>query len=211
MVMNNYSSLHHVKFQSREDTCKLAKPGSWWAKVDIQSPYYSVAIHHDDNKVTGLKWKFSGQHSDSYVFYTRLLFDARQGPARLHCISQTFHRYMHRRGYKDLVVYADDFLIVAPTYDMCNDTLHVLMRMLKKLGFSISWPKVLGPIQQITVQGININTVDCSISLGPDKLNKLNAKLDKFWAHKQGLWCCQRSQVLSVTHTRLSCDPEAYS
>lgn len=129
---------------------------------------------------------------------------------------------MHRRGYKDLVVYTDDFLIVAPTYDLCNDTLRILMRLLKKFSFSISWPKVLGPIQQITALGININTVDCGKlldKLGPDKLNKLNAKLDTFWAHKQakssscrallGLWCCQRRQVLSVTHTRLSCDPEA--
>lgn len=79
---NDYSSLDHVMFQSIEDACKFAKPGFWRVKVDLSSAYCSVAIHPDDYKVTGLKWKFSGQ---SYLFDT-VLFDARRGHAIFHRI-----------------------------------------------------------------------------------------------------------------------------
>ena len=39
--------------------------------------------------------------------------------------SHIYHRQfinlcIRRRGYMDMVVYIDDFLIVAPTYDLCT-------------------------------------------------------------------------------------------
>lgn len=85
---NNHLSLEQGKFQSIEDACKLDKPGSWCSKVDLQSAYFSLAIHPDDYKVTVLKWKFSGQESAACLFYTRLPFGARRGPAIFHHISE---------------------------------------------------------------------------------------------------------------------------
>ena len=51
---------------------------------------------------------------------------------------------------------------MAPIYDMCNNTLPVRIRLLKKLGFNNNWPKVEGPTQRSTFLGIDINTVDCT-------------------------------------------------
>ena len=52
----------------------------------------------------------------------------------------------------DVVVYIGDFQIVAPTYDLCNDTLHgilIVVRPLRKSGFNISWPKIVGTVKEI--------------------------------------------------------------
>lgn len=92
---------------------------------------------------------------------------------------------MQRRGYKDIVVYIDDFLIVTPTYEQCNEALHVLIRLLRKLGFCISWPKVVGLTQRITFLGVVIDTVASTLSLGADKLRKLDQELNAFWARKR--------------------------
>ena len=58
--------------------------------------------------------------------------------------------------------YTDGFLTMVPIYDMCNNTLPVLIRLLKKLGFNNNWPKVEGPTQRSTFLGIDISTVDCT-------------------------------------------------
>jgi len=184
-AMNDYASLDSVKFQTIEDACKLAKPGYYCAKVDLQSAYRSVAIHPSEYKMTGLKWKFSGQDSATYLFDTRLPFGSRRGPAIFHRISQAVKRCMQRKGFKDIVVYIDDFLIVAPTYERCNEALHVLISLLRRLGFCISWQKLVGPTQRLTFLGIDIDTVASTLSLGPEKLIKLDQQLEDFWARNR--------------------------
>jgi hypothetical protein len=100
-------------------------------------------------------------------------------------------------------VYIDDFLVVARTYKECNDALHTLIRLVRSLGFQISWNKVVGPTQNITFLGIVIDTRDCTLSLGEEKLRKIEQQLGDFSAKKRaskrqqqqlaGLlnWACQ--------------------
>jgi hypothetical protein len=71
------------------------------------------------------------------------------------------------------------------------------------LGFQISWNKVVGPTQRITFLGIEIDTRDCTLSLGQEKLRKIEQQLCSFSnkkrASKQQLqqlagllnWACQ--------------------
>lgn len=183
--MNDYATLQKVKFQSLEDACKLAKPDYFCAKIDLKSAYRSVAIHRDDYKMTGLQWKFQGQEKSTFIFDSKVPFGSRRGPSIFHRLSQAVKRCMQRRGYNDVVVYIDDFLIIAPTFDRCNEALHTLIRLVRKLGFSISWPKVVGPTQKITFLGVDIDTVSSTLSLGADKLGKLKEQLSNFYKRKR--------------------------
>ena len=56
----------------------------------------------------------------------------------------------------------------------------VLIRLLRDLGFDISWPKVVGPTQRITFLGVDINTKDCTLSLVDGKRWKVQHKLQQF-------------------------------
>lgn len=184
-AMNDYATLDKVKFQSLEDACRLAKPNYYCAKVDLKSAYRSVAIHPEDYKMTGLKWKFQGSDSAVYMFDTRLPFGSRRGPSIFHRLSQAVKRCMRRKGFSDVVVYIDDFLIVAPTYERCYEALLTLIRLLRRLGFAISWPKVVGPTQRITFLGVEIDTVSSTLSLGVEKLAKLQQQLSFFYKRKR--------------------------
>ena len=183
--MNDYASLDKVKFQTLEDACKMAKPNYFCAKVDLKSAYRSVAIHPNEYKMTGLKWKFKNQNNAVYMIDTRLPFGSRRGPSIFHRISQAVKRCMERRGFKDIVVYIDDFLVMAPTYEICNEALHTLITLLRRLGFSISWPKVVGPTQKITFLGVVIDTTSSTLSLGTEKLGKLRERLTFFAKRKR--------------------------
>ena len=46
--MNEYTDYHSVRYQTLQDACRLAKPGYYCAKLDLQSAYRSVTIHPDD-------------------------------------------------------------------------------------------------------------------------------------------------------------------
>jgi len=53
---------------------------------------------------------------------------------------------MARRGYRDIIVYLDDFLVIGDTYQECKEKYDVLLALLQDLGFTISWQKLIPPI-----------------------------------------------------------------
>ena len=80
-----------------------------------------------------------------------------------HRISQSVKRMMARRGF-DGVVYLDDFLCVADSYEECCVMQHALLSLLVKLGFQISWRKVTGVAKVVEFLGITIDTTSCCAS-----------------------------------------------
>jgi hypothetical protein len=202
-ALNDYATLHSVRFQTIEAACKLAQPNYWCAKLDLKAAYRSVPIHKDDYKATGLKWQFRGQEQATYLFDTRLPFGATLAPGTFHRLSQAVSRCLRRRGLCATVTYIDDFLIIAKTFEECREALNQLIRLVRSLGFYISWQKVVGPTQKITFLGVDIDTSTSTLSLGKDKLEKVKNELNKFVSKKRaskrqlqrlaGLlnWACQ--------------------
>ena len=184
-AMNDYSVPESVKFQSLGDACALAKTGYWCAKVDLKSAYRSVCIHPDNYCATGLKWTFGDDKHPTYMFDSRLPFGSNVGPACFHRLSQAVRRCMIRRGMRGVVAYIDDFLLAAETRAECEEMLSVLIKLLRDLGFSISWQKVVGPTQRITFLGVEIDTKECTLSLGDDKRQQLQQKLQQFQNRKR--------------------------
>ena len=202
-AMNDYSSLHAVKYETLESAYSLAKPGYYLAKIDLKAAYRSVGIHPSDYCLTGIKWHFKDNDYPTYLFDTRLPFGARRGCSIFHRISQAVKRMMAKRGFSNLVVYLDDFLIVSATWEECAFVQQVLINLLGSLGFFISWHKVAGPFQRLCFLGIDIDTVECKLLLDELKVHKLSDKLcefrDKVRASKRQLqslagllnWACQ--------------------
>lgn len=202
-AMNDYSVPDTVKFQTLADACRLAKPGYWCAKVDLKAAYRSVCIHPDDYHVTGLQWTFGNDCEPTYLFDSRLPFGSNVGPSHFHRISQAVRRCMSRRGLSGTVAYIDDFFLTAKSKEECTDMLMTLIRLLRRLGFYISWPKVVGPTQTITFLGVQICTLTSTLSLGDDKLQQLQQRLQQFQGKRRATkhslqslagslnWACQ--------------------
>jgi len=202
-AMNDFATLHSVKFATIDDAVKLAKKDYYMAKGDLKSAYHSVPIHPDDYGATGLRRKLEGEEEFTYLFDSRLPFGARLGPSIFHRLSQAVRRAMAAHGFDGLVVYIDDFLVVSKTKEHCNEALHFLIRLLRKLGFGISWAKVVAPTQRLVFLGILIDTTECTLGLDDDKLAQLQDKLLHFCGIKRatkrqlqslaGLlnWACQ--------------------
>ena len=102
LAVNHYASLDPCKYDSLQDALKLLKKGYLMAKVDLESAYRSVRIHPDDYNATGIKFKFPGNESYTYMYDTRLPFGACKSPGIFNRITQAVKRMMILRGHDSL-------------------------------------------------------------------------------------------------------------
>ncbi len=73
-----------------------------------------------------------------------------------------------------IYLYLDDGLILAMTYEKALADTKIVLDLLERAGFLVSWNKcALVPSQQFTFLGLNWNTVDMTISVPEDKLEKI--------------------------------------
>ena len=186
--------LPHQSYQSVQDAIQLIKPGSFCTKIDLKSAYRSVGLHPSQYPLCGLKWKFEGDLQESYLIDTRLMMGSKMAPGIFHRLSQAVKRFMERRGYH-VIAYLDDFLIVEDTYILCLQAQHVLIKLLRNLGFSIAWKKVDGPAQTIVFLGVEIDCKLLTIGLPDDKVCDLKLLLNSFIHRKRA--SCRQLQSLA--------------
>jgi len=141
------------------------------AKVDLLNAYRSVGLSESNHPFTGLHWK------NKYYFDTRLPFGARKSPQIFHRLTQAVRRMMERRGFKQVVVYLDDFLIIADSYSECLLAYNTLLSLLRSLGFSINYNKLVDPCQKLVFLGIELDTVKGVIALETSKARSFLANI----------------------------------
>ena len=77
---------------------------------------------------------------------------------------------MARKGFKTIVCYLDDFLIIANTYDEYLHALNVLLRLLRELGFHINYKKLEGPCQRLVFLGITLDSTSMTLRIPQGKM-----------------------------------------
>ena len=109
---------------------------------------------------------------------------------------------MAKRGFTDIIVYLDDFLVIGATQEQCQLAFDTLLQLLVNLGFSISQHKLVAPTQCLTFLGVQLDTTACTMTLPEEKLVDLQDLVIKFqnkqWASKTQLqrsagklnWAC---------------------
>ena len=182
--VNDYCSTDwKQKFARVDNAASLMTEGCWFLKVDLKHAYRSVGISEKSQLATGLQWEFKGK--TIYMKDTKLPFGARLSPGIFHRITQAVKRIMARKGYDLLIVYLDDFLLISNSKEACAEALSVLISLLRKLGFSIHWGKVVDPTQKITFLGVELDSVQMSMRLPHDKLCILRQELQGFLGRKR--------------------------
>ena len=178
-AVNDYCSSDWKQTFSRIDNASsLMTEGCYFAKVDLKSAYRSVKISDHSQTVTGFAWNFNGK--DVYLRDIKLPFGAKLSVGIFHRLTQAVKRMMERRGYDLLIVYLDDFLIIANSQEECAAALRCLIQLLGKLGFAIHWGKVVDPTTRITFLGIELDSICMSIRLPSEKLDSLRLELGEF-------------------------------
>ncbi len=180
--LNSYASTETFKYATLDHATSLLPMNGYMSKVDLKSAFRSVPIHEDSQHATGLQWTFTGNTRTTYMKDTRLPFGASRSCFIFQKLSNAVVRIMSRRGYT-VVAYLDDFLVLESTRERCQAAHDTLLQLLQRLGFSINFDKVVGPCQTLTFLGVEVSSVDRTLSLPLDKLHKLQDLLQD-WQSK---------------------------
>ena len=176
-ALNDYAHPEHFQYQTIDDAMKLIKPGAYMAKIDLSNAYRVVRVHPSDWEYTGLKWTFRGHDKPTFMVDTRLSFGARKSPMIFNELTQAVRRIMAAKGFHNIVVYLDDFLVVEDSYESCKATMDVLRRVLRELGFRINYKKIEGPTQRINFLGVILDSNTMSVDLPASKCAELKETL----------------------------------
>ena len=178
--INNYmtTTFESFNYATTDQVSELLTQGCYMATVDIASAYRSDPIRPDQWTFQGISWLLEGVRT--YLYDVRLCFGLRCAPFVFTQISNFIVRVMSRLGFKNVISYIDDFIVVEPTRDRCVAGQATLFELLGSLGFEVAWKKCAAPSTQVRYLGIIFDSVDMTLSLPDDKMQKLFTELSFF-------------------------------
>ena len=154
-------------------------------KVDISRAFRHVPIDPRDLDLLGLHW-------GSYFLDFSLPFGFKHGSSIFQRISDSVRFIMKEEGHQ-VWNYIDDFLCISLPSKI-NETYVRLQELLAELGLTVSNKKLVPPSTQVVCLGILVDTVQCTISIPPDKLQYIK-QLCHSWAVKS---TCTKKELQSL-------------
>ena len=184
-AVNDFALREKFKYQTLNDAMNMVSPGDYLAKVDLQSAYRSVRVSSEEHERLGISWYFEGAVHPSYMVDCCLPFGHARSPYIFNELSQAVCRILKVYGFDLVMAYLDDFLIASDSFDTCNQALNFLIFILRRLGFSIAYSKVEGPVQKLTFLGFKIDTLEMTVALTRERVVELNELLTATLAHSK--------------------------
>lgn len=179
LSINNFmeNTFSTFKYKSVDIVAESLVEGDYMAVTDITSAYRTAMVRPCDRTMQGLLWEMDGD--TTFIEDNFLSFGTRVAPFIFNRITDAVARFMEASGYF-CVNYLDDFLVKGPDYSTCRDAQLLLHRVLRSLGFYISYKKVKSPAQLQIYLGVEIDSIEMKLRLPQDKVNKLHEELAFF-------------------------------
>ena len=155
-----FPTIHHIV-----NEVKQAGRGCHVFKVDVSRAFRHVKVDPGDLDLLGLEWKGA-----SYLD-TCVPFGMRHGMQIFQRVSDAVRYMMRRRGHT-VLNYVDDFLGVGASR-VARHSFDALQELMPQLGLDISVKKLTPPSTIAVCLGIQINTVESTVSIPPEKLQKI--------------------------------------
>ena len=174
--VNNYCSniIQEFQYKSVDNVLAMLQEGDYMAVVDIKSAYRDVPIFPDHRRYLGLKWEINGE--TVFIEDSRLCFE----PSYFDKISGFVYNILAIMYNIQAVNYLDDFIVIGATLEEATWAQKVVIKILRYLGFYISWGKVTPPSQVCRYLDLDIDSIRMEVRLQKDKLEKLVNLLKKY-------------------------------
>ena len=185
LYMDNTCS--KFRYHSIDDVVDLLEPNEFCAVSDISSAYRSINVLPGHRQFQGFKWDIGS--GDVWFNDLCLCFGLKCAPWIFTQVSDFCVKCTKLEGVDRCINYLDDFIVIAKDKDSCESAQQNLHIVLTRLGFKIATKKVSPPAQVLTYLGIVINTMEMTLSLGEDKLERV---ISCVTALKNKKWCARK-------------------
>nr|XP_012232431.1 PREDICTED: uncharacterized protein LOC105678035 [Linepithema humile] len=164
---NRFIHAPHFKMEDWKTVIRLISPGDYLASIDLEDAYLLVPVHQNDRKF--LRFRFLGQ-----LYQFRVLpFGLASAPYIFTKILRPVAYFLRVKGFSS-VIYLDDFLLIAPSYNQCRKNIRATRQLLLSLGFLINVRKsVFSPTRSCRFLGFLFDTTSFTVSIPPDRREKL--------------------------------------
>lgn len=176
--LNHYVEYEHFKMETLNAVLGLMKQNCFMGSIDLKDAYYSINIDTNFRKFLRFIW-------DDQLFEFSCL------PMGLTCSPRIFTKllkplFMRLRGNGHIsVYYLDDSWLMGLTAEECLLNLNETAKLLRKCGFLINGEKsCFVPSQKVIFLGLQLNSINMTISLPEDKINKIQAFCSKILAEE---------------------------
>ncbi|RLJ22739.1 hypothetical protein DJ031_00310 [bacterium endosymbiont of Escarpia laminata] len=191
-IPKEFSSVQYATIYDAIDFIKRSAGLVYMAKVDIESAFRIIPISPADRPLLGFKWR--GQ------FFMDAVLP--MGCSSACAIFERFSTALEwaakvKLQVTEVIHVIDDFLLLAPSFEKCNDDLRAFIAMCEQIGVPLAPGKTVGPSTALPFLGIILDTVQMHARLPDDKLEKARALLLSFQS-KQKVTLKELQQLIGV-------------
>ena len=106
-------------------------PGDFMVFIDLKDTYFSVPIFHPNRKYLRFLWNFK-----RYEF-SCLPIGYSLAPRVFTNIFKPIMAYFRFLGFRVIIIFIDDLILIAYSYDECLQQLEVLKQTVCEFGFTV--------------------------------------------------------------------------
>ena len=182
-------SLSYITVDSVAELCMEYSEPPYVAKSDIRSAFTHCLVRPQDWPKLGFEWQ------GLYYMYTHTPFGLRSSPYNYNLIADAVEFIALSRGAgPHLRHYLDDSVVIASNYSACKRKLEIFNETATLAGLEIQTDKCTDPSQTMEFLGIQIDTVNSTLSISQERLTEICDKLNR-WRHRR---TCSKRQLLSL-------------
>ena len=183
------ATLSYITVDHVAEVVQRLGEGALLAKMDVEAAYRLIPVHPQDRVLQGMEWK------GAVYIDPQLPFGLRSAPKIFNAVADALCWCLQQAGIRSVHHYLDDYIIVAPpASNECLQSVQILGQVCSALGVPMAPNKQEGPTTCLVFLGIQIDTVAGELRLPEDKLQRLQALLQKWGARR----ACQRRELESL-------------
>ncbi len=181
--------LHYKSIDDAVGMCLSFDEPCFLAKSDLQSAFSHVFVQPRFWHLLGFKWR------EKFYASAVLPFGLRSSPALFEKFARALEYMSIRRGASIRTLhYLDDSITAGSCAWECKQSIDVIMDTALKAGFDLQPEKCTNPSQVIEFLGIQINTVEQTLSITNERLQEITLLLDQWIGKKR----CTKRELLSL-------------
>ncbi|XP_065195411.1 uncharacterized protein LOC135826738 [Sycon ciliatum] len=164
--LNQFVQYHHFKMEGIATLRELLIKNDFMVKVDLTDAYLSMPVHPTLRRFLTVQWQ-----SRQYQF-AAVPFGLASAPRQFTKLLHPVITCLRQQGVR-LVVYLDDILIMAGSYQEALQHVANLIHLLLALGFQVNFSKSeLQPVQVVEFLGFQVSSIAMTLELPTDKVHR---------------------------------------
>lgn len=137
-ILSEHAGASYANIDDAIHLIKLAGPGCFMAKTDIKNAFRIIPIDPADYSLLGLRWR-------GLYYYDRCMpMDCSSSCKTFETFSTAVEWIAHHKLKIDYILHLlDDFLLVAPSSELCQHQLDLFLSLCSYLGIPMAPEKKL--------------------------------------------------------------------